>query len=338
MNREQPAESARPGTPPARTKAPGKSPAGPRDEILRFQKTEILLHWSIAAPFLTCYLSALGILVLSLIGVQLPVRAILSWIHRIAGCCFIALPPLALLATRGQWRMHLYNIRQGWIWMLDDVRWLMLCGLAAVDKKIHLPDQGKFNAGEKLNFMMVMTTYPLFALTGILLWLPGTAFYSWIFHIAMAAVATPLLLGHLFMAIVNPATRVGLKGMFTGWVDRRWAEHHYTRWYRENFGQWHAAASGEGAPAGRKSPAKAIPVPAAPAPKARPQEVELVGLVELETQSETRTTATASSAAGGRPSPFEGLRFVERETLLSAPPGGRQGDPGPSHGTPGRSG
>jgi len=81
----------------------------------------------------------------------------------------------------------------------------------------------------------VMTTYPLFVLTGVLIWLPGVAFYSWLLHLALAAVALPLVLGHIYMALINKDTRVGLPGMITGFVDRAWAQHHYRRWYRDNF-------------------------------------------------------------------------------------------------------
>jgi hypothetical protein len=51
----------------------------------------------------------------------------------------------------------------------------------------------------------------------------------------MAALVTPLLVGHIFMATTNPSTRVGLSGMVSGYVDRTWASHHYSRWYRETF-------------------------------------------------------------------------------------------------------
>jgi hypothetical protein len=114
-------------------------------------------------------------------------------------------------------------------------------GLATVNKKIKLPDQGKFNAAEKLNFMMVMCTWPMFAITGVLIWLPGIAFASWMVHFALALIAAPLMMGHIFMATVNPSTRIGLSGMISGFVDRDWAMHHYTRWYRENFGSSEAA-------------------------------------------------------------------------------------------------
>jgi formate dehydrogenase subunit gamma len=108
-------------------------------------------------------------------------------------------------------------------------------GLAAVSSRVRLPEAGKFNAAEKLNFMMVMTVTPLLAVSGILIWMPGIAFYSWLLHFTLAAAAVLLMLGHVFMATVNPGTRVGLSGMLSGYVDRGWAEHHYPRWYREHF-------------------------------------------------------------------------------------------------------
>jgi cytochrome b subunit of formate dehydrogenase len=44
-----------------------------------------------------------------------------------------------------------------------------------------------------------------------------------------------LMVGHVYMALINPGTKAGLKGMISGYVDRHWARHHYGRWYRENF-------------------------------------------------------------------------------------------------------
>lgn len=83
--------------------------------------------------------------------------------------------------------------------------------------------------------MMVSRFYPLYILTGVMVWLPGVAIAAYLAHYAMALAGVPLVVGHIFMAIVNPETRVGLSGMLTGWVDRTWAKHHYRRWYRENF-------------------------------------------------------------------------------------------------------
>ena len=108
-------------------------------------------------------------------------------------------------------------------------------GLASISKRFELPEQGKFNAAEKINFMMLMSTYPLYIITGIFLWFTQGALLSWLIHFGMAMLATPLLIGHKFMALINPETKIGLSGMFSGYVDRKWAKHHYAKWYREHF-------------------------------------------------------------------------------------------------------
>jgi formate dehydrogenase gamma subunit len=146
----------------------------------------------------------------------------------------MVLPMLAAFIARGDVRLHFYNIRQAWIWMFDDIKWLALMGLAAVNPKIKLPEQGKFNAAEKINFMVLMVTYPLYVATGLLMWLTPLAILSWLLHFFMALMAVPLISGHLYMALINPSSRVGLHGMISGLVDRHWAKHHYGRWYRDH--------------------------------------------------------------------------------------------------------
>jgi formate dehydrogenase subunit gamma len=207
--------------------------AEPR-QILRFQRSERLLHWSIAVPFMVCYATALVLFLFFNLHSQ-GARPIWSWVHRIAGAGLIAFPLLTALRNPRDFRLHWGNIRQAWSWAWDDLKWLVLLGASMVSSRVKLPEQGKFNAAEKLNFMMVMTTYPIFILTGLSLWLPGIRFTSWVIHVGLALVATPLMLGHIYMALVNPETRVGLSGMLNGYVDRQWAKHHYERWYRETF-------------------------------------------------------------------------------------------------------
>ena len=57
----------------------------------------------------------------------------------------------------------------------------------------------------------------------------------WIIHVSLGLVAPLLMIGHIYMAVVNPDTRIGLSGMITGRVDRKWAMHHYARWYRDHY-------------------------------------------------------------------------------------------------------
>jgi len=208
--------------------------------ILRFRRSERMLHWSIAIPFLVCFASALILMIFYNPHPQRSYRLVFSLLHRISGACLMIFPALTALRNRNDHRIHLYNIKQAFGWVADDVKWLFLMGAAAVSSKVTLPEQGKFNAAEKLNFMMVLCTYPLFIATGIILWGLRVPVAAWMLHVGMAAMAAPLVLGHIFMATINPETRVGLSGMLTGYVDRHWAKHHYTRWYREQFESGHA--------------------------------------------------------------------------------------------------
>jgi len=204
-------------------------------KILRFRKSERLVHWALAVPFLVCFVTALVLVFYYNPDPLRPYREVFSWVHRISGVCLILLPMLAIIKCRGDFRIYFYNIRQAWVWSYDDLKWLLLMGLAAVNKKIKLPEQGKFNAAEKLNFMKLMSTYPLYILTGLIIWLTNVAFLSWAIHFIMAVIATPLVIGHLYMAMINPESRKGLHGMISGVVDRQWAKHHYGKWYREHF-------------------------------------------------------------------------------------------------------
>jgi formate dehydrogenase subunit gamma len=206
------------------------------DEILRFEACERQLHWSIAVPFTICYLTALVLVAVYNPAPTRPLRMVFAWIHRVSGIGLTLLPPLVLFIHRREFRRHLGNIREAWTWGLDELKWLLLMGPAMLSRRVTLPHQGKFNAAEKINFIMVMSTYPLYIATGLTIWLLRPAYVSWMIHLALALAATPLVLGHVFMATVNPDTRVGLSGMFSGWVNREWARHHYRRWYDEQFG------------------------------------------------------------------------------------------------------
>jgi len=229
-------------------KAPGRDMEPPADRvpssesvnsrILRFARSERLVHWAIAGPFLVSFATALILFFIYNPDRSRPYRGLFSWLHRASGAALIVFPMVATLMCRGDMRIHWYNVRQAWTWMWDDLKWLSLLLAAAVCPKIKLPEQGKFNAAEKINFMVLLVSYPLYIATGVLLWITRVAFLSWLLHVYMAIFAAPLLLGHLYMAMISRGGRPALPGIITGFVDRDWAKYHYRRWYRE----YHEAA------------------------------------------------------------------------------------------------
>jgi formate dehydrogenase subunit gamma len=212
-------------------------------KVLRFRKSEISLHWALALPFMVCLSTALALVIFYNPDPTRPYRDIVSWVHKISGVSLIILPLVSIVSHRRDIKVYLHNMKHAWSWTFKDIKWLSLMGLAAVFKSISLPEQGKFNAAEKLNFMTLTATYPLYILTGIVIWVTNGVLLPWIVHFGMALMAIPLIAGHLFMATLNPSSRVALPGMITGFVDRHFVEHHHTQWYRENYG--HAVESAE---------------------------------------------------------------------------------------------
>ena len=214
-------------------------PAAPQDEgqILRFRKSERLLHWAIALPFMVCWFTALILVTVYNPDPLRPLRDLFSWVHRLSGVCLIVLPTVVIVRNRDDYRIHLANIKCAWLWSIHDMKWIALMGLAAISKRIVLPEQGKFNAAEKVNFMSVMLACPFFIVTGTLMWLHEFTWMAWLVHGCFALMVSPTMLGHIYMATINPDTKVGLRGMISGYVDREWAKHHYAVWYREHVGK-----------------------------------------------------------------------------------------------------
>jgi formate dehydrogenase subunit gamma len=269
------------------------SSTGANSKVLRFAKTERIVHWAIAVPFLVSFATALILVLVYNPDPSRPYRSIFAVIHRVSGVALIVFPLLATFKSKGDAMLHFYNIKQAWTWVFDDFKWLALKGVAAINSKIELPEAGKFNAGEKINFMVLMTTYPLYVATGLLMWLTHLAILSWIMHFLMALLATPLLLGHLYMALFNADSRQALPGMFTGLVERKWAKHHHGRWYKEHYGET------ETHPAEAKSEEPDAPIPPAEDRSAGPEIVSPVVREEWTVRSVGIPSSKPASAASG---------------------------------------
>jgi formate dehydrogenase subunit gamma len=196
------------------------------DEVVRFDRTERLLHWANAILFLILLGTGMTLYVGSL-ATLIGRRVLVKDLHVISG---LLLPAPLLLAYAGRWREGLRrDVRRLARWSSDDRRWLLSLGRRG------RTTMGKFNAGQKLNATFVLGTIPVMLATGGIMrwfspfpldWRTGATFvHDWI-AIALLLV----ILGHIAKALIEP---YALWGMVRGRVPAKHAERHHPRWWAE---------------------------------------------------------------------------------------------------------
>ncbi len=192
--------------------------------VKRFSPVERLLHWVNAAGFF--FLLATGlILYLPRLSVLVNRRQLIQSLHFWAGVGWLA--ALAVVIVLGGRRL-LATARELDTFDSDDVRWL---------RRREAP-QGRFNAGQKINAALTAAFAVLFGISGLLLWFGEQdtryRFASTVLlHDGLMYVSLFLVVGHLYLTLIHPATRHSLRGMTLGNVDAKWAARHHAKWRPE---------------------------------------------------------------------------------------------------------
>ena len=177
--------------------------------VRRFSRTERTLHWVNATGFL--FLLGTGlILYLPRLSVLVGRRPLIKDMHFWAGIGWITSLVLVIL--------------------LGDRR-----GLLRTAREIEVLRPSRFNVGQKINAILSAAFAVLFLVSGLLLWLGerDTTFRfasTVILHDGLLYASLVLLLGHLYLALIHPATRHALRGMVLGNVREDWARQHHARW------------------------------------------------------------------------------------------------------------
>ncbi|HZO50190.1 MAG TPA: cytochrome b/b6 domain-containing protein [Gaiellaceae bacterium] len=195
--------------------------------VRRFSRTERAVHWVNALFFLTLLGSGL-VLYLPSLAAAVGRRPTVKDVHFWAGIGWFA--ALALVALAGDSRGLARTARELDAFGVEDRRWL--AGRRPAP-------QGRFNAGQKLNAALTAAFTLLFGASGLLLWLGERdtryRFASTvILHDGLMYASLVLLVGHLYLAVVHPATRHALRGMTLGTVREDWAAEHHERWNAES--------------------------------------------------------------------------------------------------------
>jgi len=192
--------------------------------VPRFSRLERLLHWVNALGFF--FLLATGmILYLPSLSMLVSRRQLIQSLHFWSGVGWLG--ALAAVIVLGGRRL-LATARELDSFDRDDVRWLR-------GRKV---PQGRFNAGQKINAILTAAFTVLFGVSGLLLWFgeQDTRYRfasTVILHDGVMYVSLVLLVGHLYLALIHPATRHALRGMTLGDVRVEWATRHHAKWEPE---------------------------------------------------------------------------------------------------------
>jgi formate dehydrogenase subunit gamma len=192
--------------------------------VKRFSPVERLLHWVNAAGFLFLLVTGL-ILYLPRLSMLVSRRQLIQSIHFWGGVGWLcALTVVVLLGGR----RLLATARELDSFDGDDLRWLR-------GRKV---PQGRFNAGQKINAILTAAFAILFGVSGLLLWFgeQDTRYRfasTVILHDGLMYISLFLLVGHLYLTLIHPATRHSLRGMTLGTVRGDWATRHHAKWNSE---------------------------------------------------------------------------------------------------------
>jgi len=123
-----------------------------------------------------------------------------------------------------------------------DRQWMKRIRDVIANRDEGLPEAGKYNAGQKYLFWVIVVSLWLLILSGIVVWRPYFAdgFPIWLnraavlVHSIAAWVLVAGIIVHVYAAIWVKGT---MRAMTRGTVTRAWAKHHHPAWYREVAGK-----------------------------------------------------------------------------------------------------
>lgn len=194
-------------------------------ELLRFAVAERWVHRGTALLMGVCLATA-AILYVAPLSQAIGYRAIVEWVHVIAG---LSLPvPLIVGLLSKALRDDVRRLNR---FTSSDWKWLRSKDFRATRSEI-----GKFNAGQKLNANFQLGAILVMVLTGSVMrfanhwpinWRTGATFvHDWTAYAILAVVV-----GHVYLALRDPHA---LAGMRTGRVPVSWAVKEHELWAAEH--------------------------------------------------------------------------------------------------------
>lgn len=203
--------------------------------IPKYTFVERLLHWVHTASFLPLGLTGLVLFLPTLQPLaQGEAGEWMRLVHRLAAVLFIGEPVLyGILQPYRLW-MHVKEFS----FDRYDMGWVKNAfGYYVLGKHEVMPPQGRFNTGEKMNGMVMIVTWALFVVTGLIMWfgkgIVSAGLFRWmvVLHDVTMVAALCMFLVHLFLAVAHPLMWAALVSMRFGVTSASYAAEHHARWY-----------------------------------------------------------------------------------------------------------
>jgi formate dehydrogenase subunit gamma len=202
----------------------------PKD-LPRYSAEERANHWMVGISFILLALSGLAFFhpaffpLTQLFGGPVWARILHPYIGVLMAVSFLAM----FLRFR-----HLNVMTE------TDKEWLSRVREMVDGDDHNMPEQGKYNGGQKMMFWALVVCMALMAVSGLVMWrawfdLPVMLVrFASVIHAATGAVMIALIMVHVYAAIWVKGT---VRAMWYGTVTRAWAKQHHRGWYRQVTGK-----------------------------------------------------------------------------------------------------
>ncbi|OLL31436.1 formate dehydrogenase subunit gamma [Burkholderia sp. SRS-W-2-2016] len=201
--------------------------------IVRYTPNERTNHWITALTFILLALSGLAMFhpAMTFLYFVLGGGQWTRILHPFIGCVmFISFLILAL-----RFWHHNYLDKA-------DIQWMKQMGDVLNNREDKLPAIGRYNAGQKLLFFVMVICMILLLLSGIVIWRRYFSLYfpieiirlSSLVHAAAAFVLIVGIIVHIYAALW---VKGSIGAMTRGTVTYGWARKHHPNWFREIIGK-----------------------------------------------------------------------------------------------------
>lgn len=206
------------------------------EKVLRFTRGERISHWVHAGSFFILLFTGLGILSLSFRpalvifgGVQVA-----RVIHR--GIAVIFVVVAAGMFLIGDSRYHWEWLKSAFHFTKADWQHISAFPKEFFGGHGDYPAQDKYNGGEKINSLLTIFGSFFITVSGIAMWFStsfpaGLVRWAYPVHDLSMFVMTAAVIGHMYLGLLHPDSRVSIFGMLSGYVPTKFAKAHHAAWY-----------------------------------------------------------------------------------------------------------